>query len=194
MLRPLTIPSFALFLACTISDPPQIGASLVAAAGPQLPKPSPTKPKMPLPQVQLCPTKPDLVVQSVEMLMSANGWAYMCARVANKGGVAWASQASQLSITLTDVDAGKTANVAGFTSLAVNAERLACAWLRAPLVLRHGQPNPANTSECPHKLETTARLVYDPDITLDGNTANDDCRKTNDSKTVEVPHVTTCLI
>lgn len=76
----------------------------------------------------------------------------------------------------------------------MDATTLRCAWLRTPGVVRHGQPNPANTNECPHTRGVTAKLLFDPDIAADNNTANDDCRKSNDSKTVVVPYVTTCLI
>jgi hypothetical protein len=180
--------------ACTISEPPQIGASLFAPLGPQIPGPSPTQPKMPTPIVQVCPTKPDLAVQSIEMVGSTTGWAFMCTKITNKGGIAWASQAYQLSVQLTDVDSGSTASSIGFSALAPGASTTKCAWLRAPGVLRHGAPNPANTNECLHKRKVTSTLVFDPDIAIDASTANDDCSKTNNTKTVEVPYVTTCLI
>src|SRR5688500_12275534 len=142
------------------------------AARPTLPSDALPTPPLPQPQTQVCPTAPDLSVQTLTATNRGyKDWLYVCTPVKNLGGAAWTSDAAQSEVSATSNAGGSSAvNSSGFASLAVGSTVTRCGWMKVPHLLRTGHDE-ATFGECQTALTVTSRLSFDPDIRQDGNTA-----------------------
>lgn len=167
--------------------------SVAAPTGPALPAPYPSPLPRPLPPPQLCPDRPDLAVLTPTIdTFGHYGEIRVCAPIKNIGGSAWSSNADQLDISFYN-DLGGARVVDGFSSLTAGSTSNVCAWISAPGVARLGR-NDLQPGECVYSTTVTTRLTFDPDISIDGNTANDDCRADNNLRHKVVEYVSGCLI
>lgn len=164
-----------------------LGASSVDLPSvPPLPSPIPVQPPL-----QLCSDRPDLSVQSQAVTnQGRQGWIHVCTPIKNSGGATWSSDAAQLGISVSNSLQG-TASLSGFASLAAGSSTTKCGWVRAPGLLRMGHHDP-QPGECKATMTVNSKLVFDPDISLDGNTANDDCLANNNSRSKTVSYMAEC--
>ena len=181
--------------ACTTaaeSDVAALGAALGGLDLPQIPSNQLPPGQQPQP-VLLCPSKPDLNITSISATNSGfKNYLYVCARVMNGGGAAWSSNASQIATRATTNAAGTTtANAGSITSLAVGATVSKCGWVKVPGLLRMGHDE-AQWGECTATLTAKSQFVFDPDITTDGNTANDDCVAANNKRSASFNYMVAC--
>ena len=183
--------------ACTAEPAvPPIGAVLAAPSA-KLPLPIP-KPKLPGGPIllQLCAGSSDLAVQPQTVSITtygsihAAGWAYVCTPVKSVGGVAWSSAANQVGIEVSN-SLGGSVSLGGFSTLAVGSSMTRCGWVKAPGLTRVGHHTP-EFGECKAEFTLTSALTFDPDILLDGNTANDDCLSKNNQRTTTVNYMQSC--
>jgi hypothetical protein len=182
---------------CTIASETDIAAlgaglgNLPAAALPTIPK---KKLPYPTPELQpLCGSKPDLaaVAQTADN-KGYKDWLYVCTSVRNNGGVAWSSNAAQISVQARASVTGSTvSNAGGIASLAPSASVNKCGWMKVPGLLRMGHSTP-QWGECAATLTVTSQFVFDPDILSDGNTANDDCLSTNNKRSTAFNYMQAC--
>jgi hypothetical protein len=164
--------------------------NLAAIAAPTLPPnalPPNALPPGVTPQLQLCKSRPDVAVESVSAPSSAPGWLRVCTTVKNRGGAAWSSNASQVMV---QASAGReSVSGTGFSGLAAGSTVQRCGWLKLPGLLRLGHDAKPAANVCNASVNVTSQLVFDPDILLDGNSANDDCLSTNNKRTVSINYV-----
>ena len=100
--------------------------------------------------------------------------------IKNVGRVAYVAGITQQNIVLKhgsrvlQADKWRTANLAPGATTSASGVYYMTTW----------NPNPGEFA-----ANITATITYDPDIRLDGNTSNDDCRSTNNSKTLTVRQI-----
>jgi hypothetical protein len=182
----------AVFGCTTETSVPHIGTALAAPTA-KLPLPSPSPlpgNKFPTPVLNLCPDAPDLSVQVQSTSSSTKDWLYVCTPIKNAGGAQWSSSAAQLGLNVS-TSLGGTKSLSGFATLAPGSSFTRCGWVKANGLIRAGHDT-AKFGECQATLTVTTALSFDPDILLDGNEANDDCKASNNTRTSTVKYMAAC--
>ena len=127
------------------------------------------------------PNCPNPAVRSLDARIIARSSSRVTVRITavveNMGRVAYASRPGQQALTLARDTSGRSASVVArrdFPRLAPG-QRITISWDQS--ISRYGY------GEFPPVFQ--AAIGYDPDITLDGNPANDDCRGTDNRRRLD---------
>ena len=168
-----------------------MGAGL--AALPKLPQTKPIQIQpVPSPKDLVCRDEPDLSIQPLTADNHAvKGWVYVCAPIKNVGGQTWSARENAFTVWYS-ADRGETRPKArGFSDLAKGSTKNLCQWIKVPRLLRMGHDRP-RFGECRVSLSATTTIAFGPDLPLDGNPRNDDCRSGNNKRTTKFNYMASC--
>lgn len=163
---------------------------------PQNPRP----PALPLPcdGPDLAVTPPNIKVENYNGQM----WAVVRAQIINKGTKDFVSKPGQANVLLIRkrlwIPGDQyVMNRTTITSLKKGAGTDAGGSFQLPDFLKAGCSTPLKPNECCREIQFILKIVYDPDIRMDGNPANDDCNANNDSwpdtPDTRVKYTITCI-
>jgi hypothetical protein len=132
---------------------------------------------------------PDLAVSTPNIKAeNYNGqwWVVTRAKVTNQGTKDFVSKPGQARILLICkrlwIPGDQTVmDRAAITGLKKGANMDAGGSFQLPDFLKAGCDTPLKPNECCREVQIILKIVYDPDIRMDGNPANDDCNARNDS-------------
>jgi hypothetical protein len=189
-------------LFCASCSETDVGAVAAIAAAAPLPT-GPSLPGAGTPKIQLCTGKPDLALQ-VQTFKTLPGWVVVSEPVKNVGGATWTSNVAQIAMaTTTNTGASvkmraKVISPVGapivrddFGSISVAESATMTGALAVTGLLRAGHDT-AQWGECQATLTFTSKLVFDPDILNDSNTANDDCLAKNNQRSDVFKYMVAC--